>query len=100
MQGAFEVRWQGYAADGIQGYDVQYAIGGGGMWVDWLSNTSATQAQFGPDDPVSVMPGSAYCFRVRARDWAGHIEPYPVQADTCTAWFDHLIYLPLVVRRH
>lgn len=99
-QGAFEVHWQGYAADGIQSYDVQYAIGWGGVWIDWLSSTITTWAQFGPDDPVSVTPDGAYCFRVRAHDRAGHVEPYPAQADACTTWFDYMIYLPLVLRWH
>ncbi len=98
--GAFVVSWQGYAADGIQGYDVQYAVGRGGMWVDWLSDTMSTWVQFGPGDPVNVTPGGMYCFRERARDRAEHVEPYPAQADACTTVFEYVVYLPIVLRQY
>jgi uncharacterized protein YkwD len=96
---AFTVSWQGYAADGIESYDIQYRVGESGAWNDWLVRTTDTEAQFGPDDPVSLVPGSAYYFRSRVRDLLGNVEDYPTQADARTLFsvtYDHEQYLPLV----
>ena len=100
-EGAFLVSWQGYAADGIQNYDVQYQVGGDGAWQNWLTHTTTTSAWFGPDDPVTVTLGNVYCFRSRARDTVGTVEAYPNQADTCTevAILNH-VYLPAILREY
>jgi uncharacterized protein YkwD len=96
--GAFVVSWQGNAADGIQSYDIQYQIRTTGAWRDWLMQTTSVSAQFGPASPVSLAPGGVYCFRARARDRAGHVEPYPSQADACTMLPPgHQTFLPIIL---
>ena len=62
---------------GIAGYDVQYRVGPGGTWMDWLTGTVLTAYTFGSYDPVPVEMGQSYYFRVRAYDFAGNQEPYP-----------------------
>ncbi|HHS49501.1 MAG TPA: hypothetical protein ENN07_00070 [candidate division Zixibacteria bacterium] len=63
---------------GIWNYDVQYAVGPG-PWTPWLDATTDTFATFGHDDPVVVMPGTAYHFRIRARDLARNEAPWDDQ---------------------
>jgi uncharacterized protein YkwD len=89
------VTWEGYAADGIVSYDIQYREGDG-VWVDWLTQTTSTSAQFGPTIPVSVTVGT-YSFRSRGHDSAGYVEDYPDEADATTLFGVHL-HLPLVLR--
>lgn len=70
---------------GIKSYDVQYRVGPGGAWTNWLTGTVLTARTFGPDDPVPVEAGQTYYFRVRARDFAGNQESYPSgDSDTST----------------
>ena len=85
-QTAFTVQWSGSdSLSGIAGYDVQYRVGPGGTWQDWLTNTTATQATFGPLSPVSLAGNQTYYFRVRARDNASNVETYPTgDGDTHT----------------
>lgn len=97
-QGPFTVSWQGYAADGIQDYDVQYRIGYSGVWTNWLMQVTSTTAQFGPTTPVTPTMGNVYCFRSRARDRVGHVESYPTQADECTVLAEFQVFLPVVLR--
>jgi hypothetical protein len=97
--GAFTVSWQGRAADGVAGYDVQYRVGPSGLWQDWLSDVTGLSAPFGPSDPVSVTLGNVYCFRSRGRDGVGNLEPYPPAQDACTSVTDKIIYLPIVMKR-
>jgi hypothetical protein len=74
---SFTVSWSGSDnASGIAGYDVQYRIGAGGTWTDWM-HTSAPSAVFGATSPVVVVRGETYYFRVRAYDGAGNVESYP-----------------------
>lgn len=96
---SFVVTWEGYAADGLQDYDVQYQVASGGAWQNWLAHTTATSATFGPHSPVPVTMGGTYCFRSRARDTIGTIETYPAQADACTliSFLNH-VYLPAVLK--
>lgn len=90
------VTWGGYAADGIVNYDVQYSEGNE-PWVDWLTQTTATSAQFGPTDPMSVTTGTV-SFRSRGYDAAGNVEDFPEQADAITFFAAESVYLPLVLR--
>jgi hypothetical protein len=96
---AFAVTWQGYAADSIQDYDVQYQVSSVGLWQDWLAHTTAGSAWFGPAEPVPVTLGSTYCFRSRARDTIGTVEAYPAQADACTTTVTlNRVHLPIVLK--
>ncbi|HUW09460.1 MAG TPA: fibronectin type III domain-containing protein, partial [Anaerolineae bacterium] len=69
----FTVQWQGSdgsRGSGVTGYDLQVRQGSSGPWLTWLVNTPLTSALF------AGQPGRTYYFRVRARDEAGHVEPY------------------------
>lgn len=83
-EGPFTVLWEGHAAAGIESYDVQYRVGDTGVWTDWLIQTTSTSAQFGPSDPVTLVPGTTYYFRSRAMDKLGQIEEWPTLPDTHT----------------
>jgi hypothetical protein len=56
---------------GVRSYDVQVREGAGGVWTDWLLDTTETSAGFTGEI------GHTYYFRCRARDHAGNLEPYP-----------------------
>jgi len=72
---SFTVSWTGSDANsGVVAYDVQYRVGTGGTWTDWLTHTAATSAVFGPVNPVAVARSETYFFRVRAYDGAGNVE--------------------------
>jgi hypothetical protein len=96
---SFAVSWQGRAADGVENYDVQYRVGAAGEWQNWLSGVTGTSATFGPTNPVPVTFGEVYCFRSRARDLVGNLEPYPAQPGACTPVVDEIIFLPIVMKR-
>jgi len=70
---SFEVQWKGVDTrngSGIATYDVQYREGTSGLWVLWLRRVTQTSATFYGQE------GHTYAFRVRARDNAGHQQPY------------------------
>jgi hypothetical protein len=98
--GAATVSWRGYAADGIQSYDVQYRAGANGPWTDWLTHTTNTSTQFGPTDPVRTTSGGVFHFRSRGRDAVGNVEDYPEQADAHTFFDGSAVYLPIVLNQH
>ncbi len=77
---AFQVTWSGTDnLSSIVAYDVQYKSSLSGTWLDWQSNTTATGAIYSGGN------GQSYCFRSRAHDRAGNVEPYPGgDGDTCT----------------
>lgn len=97
---SFEVSWSGNDnLSGVANYDVQYRIGTGGTWNDWLLGTTSTSGIFGPTSPVSTVLGETYFFRIRAHDNAGNIEGYPADADTSTLIEEEIItFLPLVIK--
>ena len=87
-QAAFTVTWGGWdSASGIVDYDVQYcagdcddpAAGADSAWTGWLTHTTAAAAAF----PYG-QHAQSYSFRSRARDLAGHLEPWPADPDTIT----------------
>jgi V8-like Glu-specific endopeptidase len=97
---AFGVSWPGTDdRSGVASYDVQYRVGTGGAWTDWLLGTTSTSAMFGPTSPVSTVRGETYYFRSRARDNVGNVESYPVDPDTSTYIEEvELTILPLVIK--
>jgi hypothetical protein len=99
--GALLIRWDGIDwGAGIQGYDVQYRVGSTGNWLDWLINTTARQAYFGLTDPVTLVPGETYYFRVRAIDFLGNEEEYPTgDGDTFVQWQQYcFLHLPVIIK--
>ena len=81
---SFTVIWSGNdAVSGIKSYDVQYKIGSGGTWSNWLTGTTVTSATFGPTTPVAVQDTAIYYFRCRATDNAGNQGTYS-NGDTST----------------
>jgi hypothetical protein len=74
--GGYLVRWQGEDdVTGVATYDVQWRVLPDGAWTDWHLGASIVQDRFVPPEQAS------YGFRVRARDWAGNQEQYPVEAE-------------------
>jgi len=83
-------------------YTIEYRIDGG-PWQVWqvvaLDYDPPEGDLFGPDAPVEVdLTEHVYCFRSRAEDWVGHVEPEHSAPDACTEIFRFRIYLPLVFR--
>jgi hypothetical protein len=97
----FTVSWSG--SDGLSGidtYDVQYRVGSGGAWTDWLVGTSSTSDTFGPASPVGVVVDQTYYFRARARDNAGNLEAYPGGDGDTSTYVQEVfpVYLPVTLR--
>ena len=82
---------------GVATYDVQYRVGASGAWTDWLVGTTKTSAVFGPLDPVHLVHGQTYYFRVRAYDQAGNVEDYAGgNGDTFTVFANIEAFLPVL----
>jgi hypothetical protein len=61
--------------------------------------TTATSAVFGPLNPVRLLPGLTYYFRVRAHDQASNVEVYTSgNGDTFTVFSDLQTFLPVLRR--
>jgi V8-like Glu-specific endopeptidase len=91
--------WGTDNASGVSEYYLQYRIGSGGAWTNWLGGTSISSGTFGPTWPVNVVPSQTYYFRVHAEDWAGNMDAYPGgNGDAWTTFADHCTFLPLVSR--
>jgi uncharacterized repeat protein (TIGR01451 family) len=96
---------------GVGEYVVQYRIGAGGAWTDWLTRTvgwdytsggaADPTLTFGPTEPVALQPGQAVHFRTRAVDVAGNREAEHSAADLSVTYgaAERTIYLPLVMRQ-
>jgi hypothetical protein len=97
---SFVVAWHGEdptPGSGVGAYDVQYRVGHGGEWVNWLVDIVQTLDTFGPAVPTSLESGQIYFFRSRARDNAGNVEPYPGgDGDTWTTVYVRRVFLPLI----
>jgi len=77
---SFTVHWAGSDdLSGVLRFDVQYRIGLGGSWQDWVLGADSLESSrlF-----VGATPGKVYYFRSRAQDVAGNMEPYPETPDT------------------
>lgn len=67
----FRVRWDGTDdISGIASYDVQFRRIPEGVWRTWITETTDTEAWFGPAE------NKQFAFRVRARDQAGNGEEW------------------------
>lgn len=80
-------------------YAVSYNIDGG-VWQNWLANTSTTAATFGPNSPTIVAYGHTYCFRMRAVDRAGNVAY--TAGNNCTVTIDpaailEKVFLPILM---
>jgi hypothetical protein len=75
---SYTITWGGLDLhSGIQSYDLQYRIGTGGTWTNWLLGTTLTSALFGPTSPLTPVVGTTYYFRARAVDALGNQDAYP-----------------------
>jgi uncharacterized repeat protein (TIGR01451 family) len=70
----FTVSWWGVddGPAGMLNFDVQMREGSGGVWTDWQMGTTATSATF------TGLGGHDYYFRVRGRDQAYNLQPWPI----------------------
>jgi len=78
------VNWDGYdlGGSGINGFDIQYKDGAGGIWQNWLTNTPAHSGVF------AGQTGHTYYFRSRGTDNAMNVEAWPPgDGDTTTTFF-------------
>jgi len=83
---------------GTAAFYLQYRVGPGGAWTDWLTRTAGWDYSagmpfdlapvFGPAQPVALQAGTTYYFRVRAVDRMGNEEPVHALADTSTVYTD------------
>lgn len=78
--GPIPVRWSGSDSGGagIKTYDIQVMVNNNGVWLDWLSGTTATSGEY------PGTGGNTYAFRSRAGDHAYNLEPWPNSADAHT----------------
>lgn len=75
----YQITWGGSDdLSGIASYDVQVRMLPRGGWTDWKRQVELTTAWFGPDE------GKHFAFRVRARDRAGNLQPWPPEAQMDT----------------
>jgi hypothetical protein len=84
--GSVALLWRGYdlGGSGIQSYDVQAQDTADSIWTDVLTATDSTGTTF------KCTLGHTYRFRVRGRDGAGNVEPWPPgngdTHTTCYLW--------------
>ena len=73
----FAVTWSGSdaGAAGIRDYDVQMKRLPSGEWTGWQTSSTAISST------MSGLSGESFCFRSRARDWAGNVEAWPPGCD-------------------
>ena len=73
-QAGIDVGWSGDdRVSGVAHFDLQVREGEAGDWRPWLNATTSTRATYTGRD------GTELCFRVRATDRAGNVEPWPSQ---------------------
>jgi hypothetical protein len=98
---SFILEWAGEdAGSGLALFDLQYRVNTNGVWTDWLQGTTQSKSTFGPLSPGGPSTETQVYLRVRARDKAGNLEPYPpgdgdvwfVPQSTC------LIFMPLTAK--
>jgi len=69
----FTVQWTTGAdfGSGLAGlYDIRYKDGSGGVWTDWLADTTGMSAIF------NGLHGHTYYFEARTKDNVGNLEPF------------------------
>ena len=82
--GTINLNWSGSdtGGSGLRGFDVQIKDGASSAWTDWYHGTILTSGWY------HATGGHTYFFRVRARDNAYNVEPWPAdyQATISTEW--------------
>jgi hypothetical protein len=74
--GSILIRWQGTDdVSGVASFDVQFRRLDDDDWTDWLAGVAVSEAAFTPEEP------GGFAFRARARDWAGHEQPWRDEGD-------------------
>jgi hypothetical protein len=87
------VEWVGTdTGRGVQNFDVQVRDGSTGVWNDWYSWSAGRSAKFAGE------VGQTYCFRVRARDYAGNVGNWSPES-RCTT-FSYALTGAIVDHRH
>ncbi|GAB4541515.1 MAG: hypothetical protein Kow0063_32440 [Anaerolineae bacterium] len=79
----------------VVSYDVEYRVTSTGTWQTWLTNTTDTSADFGPDSPIEPEFDTAYFFRARARDYVGNVGDWSPEISGGLG--ARLVFLPLVL---
>jgi Tol biopolymer transport system component len=82
-RGMISLTWSGFdrGGSGIQNYDVQVRDMAVGQWIDRDMGTPGTSTAF------DGTPGHTYQFRLRARDNAQNVEPWPSDTNAQTTFF-------------
>jgi len=92
-QSPLSVQWSGSdQGRGIQSFDVQVRDNGD-SWADWYTWAAGTSAPFVGQD------GHTYCFRVRARDYAGNVGSYAT-APGCVTFYSKTLTLTMTDSGH
>lgn len=79
--GRFPVRWRGVdlGPAGVETFDIQYRVQPDTAWQNWQTALSAAVAKV---DFLAGAAGDMIEFRIRARDYAGNVEPWPDEPAT------------------
>jgi hypothetical protein len=87
------VRWLGSdVGHGVQSFDVQVSDNSS-AWANWCSWAVGTSA------PYAGQSGHTYCFRVRARDYAGNVGSWSTTS-RCTAFYADILVGQVIDQRH
>ncbi len=88
------VEWTGSdQGRGIQNFDVQLRDESAGVWNDWYTWAVGKSAYF------TGVSGHTYCFRVRARDYAGNVGDWSTD-NRCTTFYTHAVTGAIVDHHH
>lgn len=88
------VEWGGSdQGRGIHNFDVQVLDDSTGVWSDWYSWAVGRSADF------TGIAGRIYCFRVRARDYAGNVGDWSTD-NRCTTFYAYAVTGVIVDHRH
>ncbi len=92
-QDLLSTKWSGSdQGRGVQSFDVQVSDNGS-TWIDWYTWAVGTSASF------TGQSGHTYCFRIRARDYAGNLGSWTT-ASRCTTFYADTVSGQIVDQRH